>query len=108
LDTLNNKIYLDGKKLTSQDLHSQSATIEILKMLLENPDKDIPNRELPTSSYSKNKNDMIGKIVMPLISLVEKKTGKRLPLICKGSLYDFTIKLQDSDIEMTILNPLSG
>jgi len=43
-----------------------------------------------------------------LISLVEKKTGKRLPLICKGSLYDFTIKLQDSDIEMTILNPLSG
>lgn len=108
LDTLNNKIYLDGKKLTSQDLHSQSATIEILKMLLENPDKDIPNKELPTSSYSKNKNDMIGKIVMPLISLVEKKTGKRLPLICKGSLYDFTIKLQDSDIEMTILNPLSG
>lgn len=108
LDTLNNRIYLDGQKLTSQDLHSQSATIEILKMLLENPGKEISNKNLPISSYSKNKNDMLGKIVWPLLSLVEEKTWKKLPLICKGSLYDFTIKLQHSDIEMTILNPLSG
>jgi len=107
LDTLNNKIYLDGKKLTSQDLHSQSATIEILKMLLENPEKEFSNKDLPPSTYSKNKNDMLGKIVIPLISLVENKTKKKLPLICKGSLYEFTIKLNNSDIEMTILNPLS-
>lgn len=107
LDTMNNKIYLDGKKLTSQDLHSQSATIEILKMLLENPGKDISNKELPISSYSKNKNDMLGKIVLPLLSLVEEKTWKKLPLVCKGSLYDFTIKLNNSDIEMTILHALS-
>jgi hypothetical protein len=36
LDTLHNKIYLDGNKLTSQDLHSQSATIEIIQILVKN------------------------------------------------------------------------
>ncbi|HCB51432.1 TPA: hypothetical protein DEP21_02545 [Patescibacteria group bacterium] len=74
---------MDGQKLTSQDIHSQSATIEIMKRLIENPGKDISNKDLPSSSYSKNKNDMLGKIVIPLIELIEKKTGKKLPLICK-------------------------
>ncbi|MEI8091529.1 MAG: hypothetical protein WCG98_04825 [bacterium] len=41
------------------------------------------NKELEISSYSKNKNEMLGKIVIPLISLIEKETGERLPLICK-------------------------
>ena len=45
--------------------------------------KDISNKEFPVSSYSKNKNDMLGKIVLPLIELIEKETGKKLPLICK-------------------------
>jgi hypothetical protein len=107
LDVFNNKIYLNWQKLTSQELHSQSATIEILKMLLQNPCKDISNKNLPISSYSKNKNDMVWKIIQPLLSLVEKKTWKKLPLICKGSLYEFVVRLNDSDIEMTILSPLS-
>jgi hypothetical protein len=77
-------------------------------MLLENPGKDISNKQLPISSYSKNKNDMLGKIVIPLLSLIEKKTKKKLPLICKGSLYDFTMRLDNSDIEMTILNHISS
>ncbi len=108
LDVMNNKIYLDGKKLTSQDLHSQSATIEILKMLLWNLGKEISNKDLPISSYSKNKNDMLWKIVLPLISLVEQKTKKKLPLICKGSLYDFTMRLDICDIEMTILHAINN
>jgi hypothetical protein len=83
LDTLNNKIYLNGQKLTSQEIHSQSATIEIMQILIQNLGKDISNKDLPLSSYSKNKNEMLGKIVLPLIELLEKKTGKKLPLICK-------------------------
>lgn len=107
LDNINNKLYLNGQKLTSQELHSQSATIEILKKLLDHPGKDISNKEFPISSYSKNKNDMLGKIVIPLVSLIEKKTKKKLPLTCKGSLYDFVMRLDNSDIEMTILNSIS-
>lgn len=80
---INNKIYINGRKLTSEDLHSQTATVDILKILIENPGKDISNKQFILSSYSKNKNDMLGKIVLPLIELVEKETRKKLPLICK-------------------------
>jgi len=77
LDMINNKIYINGRKLTSEDLHSQTWTVDILKILMENIGKDISNKELPVSSYSKNKNDMLGKIVIPLIELIEKETGKK-------------------------------
>ncbi|MEI6775059.1 MAG: hypothetical protein WCL18_10220 [bacterium] len=80
---INNKMYINGRKLTSEDLHSQTATVDILKILMENTGRDVSNKDFALSSYSKNKNDMLGKIVLPLIELIEKETGKRLPLICK-------------------------
>lgn len=83
LDMINNKIYINGRKLTSEDLHSQTATVDILKILIENTGKDVSNKDFPSSSYSKNKNDMLGKIILPLIELIEKETGKKLPLVCK-------------------------
>lgn len=64
------------------------------------------NKELPVSSYSKNKNDMQGKIVIPLLELIQKETGKKLPLICKGSLYEFYIKLNPSDIDIAVIDKL--
>jgi hypothetical protein len=80
---LNNKIYINGRKLTSSDIHSQTATVDILKILMENIGKDISNKEFAVSSYSKNKNDMQGKIIIPLIELIQKEFGKKLPLVCK-------------------------
>ncbi len=106
LDMLSNKIYINGRKLTSEDLHSQTATVDILKILIENIGKDIPNKEFSVSSYSKNKNDMLGKIVLPLIELIEKETGKKLPLICKWSMYDFYLKLNASDIGIAVIDKL--
>ena len=106
LDTINNKIYFNGQKLTSQDLHSQSATIEILRLLINNTGKDLSNDIFPSSSYSKNKNEMFGKIVIPLIDLIYDRCKKRLPLICKGSIYEFYLKLNSSDIEIAIVEEL--
>ena len=79
-------------------------TIDILKHLVENTGKDIHNKQLSVSSYSKNKNDMLGKIVIPLIELIEKETGKKLPLICKWSIYDFYLKLNISDIPIAMID----
>lgn len=90
--------------MTSQDLHSQSATIEIMRHLIQNLGKEIANKHLPVSGYSKNKNEMVSKIVIPLLDLVEKKTGKKLPLICKGSLYEFYMKLNPTDIEIATIS----
>lgn len=106
LDMLSNKIYINGRKLTSEDLHSQTATVDILKHLIENIGKDISNKNFGVSSYSKNKNDMLGKIVLPLIELIEKETGKKLPLICKWSIYDFYLKLNASDIDIAVIDKL--
>ena len=106
LDGIDNKIYLNGKKLTSVDLCSQSSTISRLGTLLENIDKDIGNKELEISSYSKNKNEMLGKIVIPLISLIEKETWVRLPLICKWSIYDFYMKFNASDFKVFIIKKI--
>lgn len=107
LDTLHNRIYLDGEKLTSQDLHSQSATIEVITLLIKKLWQEVTNKELPSSTYSKNKNEMVSKIVIPLIDLIEKKTGKQLQLICKWSLYDFYMKLQHSDIDIAVISRLT-
>lgn len=106
LDLLNNKMYIHGRKLTSEDLHSQTATVDILKILIENIGKEVSNKELPVSSYSKNKNDMQGKIIIPLLELIEKEIGKRLPLICKWSIYDFYLKLNPSDIDIAVIDKL--
>ncbi len=106
LDMLSNKIHINGRKLTSEDLHSQTWTVDILKILIENIGKDISNKNLPVSSYSKNKNDMLGKIILPLIELIEKETGKKLPLICKWSIYDFYLKLNSSDIDIAVVDKL--
>lgn len=103
LDTINNKIYLNGRKLNSGDIPSQTTTINVLDKLLDNIGKDLSNNEFEISSYSKNKNEMIGKIVIPIISLLEKEMGKKLPLICKGSIYDFYVKLNPSDIKISII-----
>jgi len=106
LDMINNKMYINGRKLTSEDLHSQTATVDILKILMENIGKDIANKEFASSSYSKNKNDMLGKIVIPLLELIERETGKKLPLICKGSMYEFYLKLNPSDIDIAVVQKL--
>ena len=106
LDMISNKISINGRKLTSEDLHSQTATVDILKILIENTGKDVSNKDFVVSSYSKNKNDMLGKIVLPLIELIEKETGKKMPLICKWSIYDFYLKLNPSDIDIIVIDKL--
>lgn len=106
LNTINNKMYLNGKKLDSNDLKSQTTTINILCMLLNNIGNDISNKELEISSYSKNKNEMLGKIIIPLIAFLEKEMGERLPLICKGSIYDFYIKLNPTTIPIHIISKI--
>ncbi len=106
LDLVNRKIYLDWEKLTSKQIHSQNTTIDILEILLKNIWKDISNKDLPKSSYTSNKNEMLWKIVLPLLKLIEKDKKIKFPLICKWSLWDFYMKLKLSDLEINIIKKL--
>ncbi|EKE26781.1 MAG: hypothetical protein ACD_4C00144G0007 [uncultured bacterium (gcode 4)] len=106
LDLIEKKIYVNWEKLTSNELLSQSTTIELLSILIEKSGEDIPNKTLSSSSYSKNKNEMLWKIVTPLVRLIKNKLWKELPLICKWSLNDFYIKLNSSDVTISLLKKL--
>lgn len=99
-DMINNKIYLNGEKLTSKDIPSQNTTIEVVTRLLDHTWEELSNKELPSSSYSSNKNEMLGKIILPLMKLIEEKTGEQIPLVCKWSLNDFYIKMWDVNIKI--------
>ncbi len=106
LDTINNKMFINSKKMTSKDIHSQSWTIEILKQLLNKQWNEISNKDLSPSSYSKNKNEMIWKIIIPLIKIFEKNTWEKLKLICKWSIYDFYIKLNLPNNPISIIEKI--
>lgn len=106
LDTIWNKIYFDWIKLTSKDIPSQNTTIEILIKLINNIDKDISNKELPISSYSKNKNEMLWKIIIPLKNLIEKNTKEKLSLECKWSLNEFYLRIWIVNLKIWIVNKI--
>jgi len=107
LDLISRKLYLDGEKLNSKQIHSQNTTIEILEILLKNIGEDIQNKNLPKSSYSSNKNEMLWKIILPLVKLIEEKKKIKLPLICKWSINDFYLKLNNFDLEINLIKKLS-
>ena len=82
LDTIRGKIYIGGEKLTSKDIHSQNTAIDMLKILIENIGNDVSNSKLPVSTYSQNKNEILGKVVLPVKKLAHQYFGKELPLVC--------------------------
>ncbi len=90
---IDNSILIGGKVISSSDLHSQKATLTFLSKLLSKRNEDISCKEFPRSSYTQNKNEMQGKIVLPLLKLVRARTHKDLGLVCKGTNTDFFLKL---------------
>ena len=66
----------------------------------------ISNRELSVSSYSKNRSEMQSKILGPLSKIVEELLGKRLPIVCTGSILDFRVELESSDIHIGVIKKL--
>ena len=44
----------------------------MMKILLANIGKEVPNSALPNSSYSQNKNEIMSKVLVPLRKLVRK------------------------------------
>lgn len=82
-DLSSSKIYVWGEKLTSQDLHSQSTTIELFQKYLENGFTDVHSNQLSRSSYSRQKSEMSSKILIPLKKMIKSKLS-----------VDFDVKLE--------------
>lgn len=93
LDKIKSKIYLDWDKVWSKEIHSQTVLIEILSILIDNIGKDIFNSNLWQSSYTKNKNEMLWKIIIPLKNLIKDRYNEDLELTCSWSLTWFYLNL---------------
>ncbi len=94
---VDNSIMIGGDVVSGADLHSQKATLTLLSMLLNQKNEEVSSRDFPRSSYSQNKNEMQGKIVLPLMKLIRERTHKNLALTCKGTNTDFFLKLTLKD-----------
>lgn len=106
LDTIWNKMYFNWIRLTSNDIPSQTTTIELLLKLLDKNTKEIINTDLPVSSYSKNKNEMLWKIILPLIKYFGKKTKEKIYISCIWKLSNFSIKMWKINSKIWIIKSL--
>ena len=106
LDAINNKVYIRGEKLDSKDLGSQSTTVEVFAKLLENIGQEVDNKQFAVSSYSKQRNQMLGKIILPLQELIKTKLNEELHVECTGSLYDFSLILNEKKLTIWVIKEI--
>ncbi|MEK7173213.1 MAG: hypothetical protein AAB740_04560, partial [Patescibacteria group bacterium] len=97
------RIFIKGQPLNSQELHSQKAAIRILKILLTKIGQEVSNNELPPSSYANDRYELQGKIVSPLIKIVEQKTKKTLDLKIRSEASQFYLKLNPSNLRIWLV-----
>lgn len=97
LDTIQGRIYIRGTKLTSKEIHSQNTTIDMMKLLLENIGQEVSNSKLPVSTYSQNKNELLSKVVIPLLKLSKEYFGKEISLTCSGGITQYYLRLEKDD-----------
>ncbi len=107
LDAIWGRIYLDGVKLTSKDIHSQNTTIDMLKLLLDNLGKEVPNIKLPSSTYSHNKNEILSKIIIPIKRITKEHFWKEIALSCSGWITEYYLRLEhDPSLRISIIQKL--
>lgn len=94
LDETSNKVYLNGVKLTKKDIKSQTTTVEVISKLLDSLWYVVHNTEYPPSTYTRQQNQMIGKIIGPLRKLIKKNFNEECPITCTWSLRDFNLKFE--------------
>jgi mevalonate kinase len=103
-----NKIYICGQPLTSKEIPSAKATIEIFSKLLKKPDLKLSNREFYQSSYGQNRYDLQSKIFIPLDKALRKIANKELNFQITGSLYDdFRVSVDPKNISIAVINELT-
>lgn len=74
------KIFIWWERVTSQQLVSQQSTIDIFYKYYENGYTYVYNKQLPSSSYTKQKNEMTSKIVVPLKKLIQEKLNTNIDI----------------------------
>lgn len=103
IDINSNAIFLKGKKLTSKEIKSAKTTIIILMILLGKIGHKVSKSELPSSSYTRDRNEFQSKIVSPLVAVIKKQLKKSLPLKVEGPITNYTVSLKSLPFDIYLL-----
>ncbi len=106
LDLVTGKITMWWHKVTNKDLRSQSMTIDLLLARIKYWEHPIKNSQLPPSTYSKNKNEMSSKIIVPLKKCINLYLQKTPKISCNGKLHEFSVTVQTQDITIATIQPI--
>lgn len=106
IDLIKNKIYIHGKICSSKELHSQTTTAEILSKFIEKNRNALTSKDLLPSSYTKNKNEMITKVINPFIKLIKDKCNQIIVISCNGPVTNYTIEFDLKDIKIGIIKDI--
>lgn len=102
IDLDSKKLFVKGKKITSDDLHSAKVAVEILEKLINNDFHMLSAEQISVPSY-RDRYEIQSKVISPLIKLVKEKLGKKMPLEIKGELSRFNLKLSKANLKIMIL-----
>jgi hypothetical protein len=80
--------------------------VEVFAKLFEYLGQEVSNDQFAVSSYSKQRNQMVGKILLPLQELVKKKLNEDLHVECTGSLYEFTLVLNEKKLTIGVIKEI--
>lgn len=103
VDLIKNKIHILGQQCTSLELFSQYSTVELLSTYFLNEKKPFNSKALSPSSYTKNKNDLLSKVIKPFVKLVKEKLGKNISIECVGGNSFFQIEFDLDNIKCGLL-----
>lgn len=105
-DMIDNKIYINWEWLTYQEVRSQSWTIEIMAILFNNLWNHVNNGRFPVSTYAKNKNEMMWKILWPLQESVEKRFWKKLDIKSSWAISNYDTIMKSWTIKIWFIKAL--
>lgn len=98
VDFSSSKIYINGQKITSQELSSQITTVELFEQYVRNWFQKVSCSQLPRSSYSKYKSEMSSKILIPLKKLMKERFNIDFAIHVDGSNSSYTIDFDKQHI----------
>ncbi|MBU0707681.1 hypothetical protein KKG41_04890, partial [Patescibacteria group bacterium] len=106
IDFEDHKIIIKGKALTSKQIHSTSATKEILECLLSKYGRIVNGSDIPVEAY-RDRNELQSKIIGPLKKVARKKLLVNLPIEITGKLgKNYSIKIKPNDLKIAVIKPI--
>ncbi len=102
------KIYIQGQILSSKEIHSAKATIEIMKKILAKTNHQLANHNLGDSSYGQSRYDLQSKIFIPLNKALKKHANKELEFKISGGMFDrFTLSINPKNLSIAFVDEIA-